>query len=242
MAGHCNLNIKLKKALSITVPTCSSNMALLQHPAQKFCCNKPIFVMTNICRYKINVCCDKTFVTQAYFYCDKCGYAKICLSWQKFCHNKIIVSTFVATKMFCCDKHNFVATKVLSQQMFCCGQDTLVETKRSFVMTKVCLLQQNFCHDKHVFVRTKCLLQQKWYLWQLSPMIWGCQGLKCPVCMALRRLTHSPVDLYNPLHLLESQVNIFHSRSYSTDSSNSSSNSLLWCHRRLPEPVIEQRQ
>ena len=242
MAGHCNLNIKLKKALSITVPICSSNMALLQHPAQKFCWNKPIFVMTNICRDKINVCCDKTFVTQAYFYCDKCGYAKICLSWQNFCHNKIIVSILLRQKYF------VVTNIILLQQKFChnkcfvAARILLSRQKRSFVMTKVCLLQQNFCHDKHVFVRTKCLLQQKWYLWQLSPMIWGCQGLKCPVCMALRRLTHSPVDLYNPLLLLESQVNIFHSRRNSTDSSNSSSNSLLWCHRRLPESVIEQRQ
>ena len=164
MAGHCNLNIKLKKALSITVPTCSSNMALLQHPAQKFCCNKPIFVLTNICRDKINVCCDKIFVTQAYFYCDKCGYAKICLSWQKFCHDKIIVSTFVATKIFCCDKHNFVATKVLSQQMFCCGRDTLVETKEVFchdksmlVATELLSWQTCVCQDK-IFVATKMIL------------------------------------------------------------------------------------
>ena len=49
---------------------------------------------------------------------------------------------FVATttKMFCCDKHNFVATKLLSRQAY-------------FVATK-----DGFCRDKHVFFATKIIL------------------------------------------------------------------------------------
>ena len=57
--------------------------------------------------------------------------AKLCLLWQ----------IFVTSKIFCCDKHNFGTTKVLSQQAY-------------------------FCHKIRCV-----LLWQKWYLWQLLPMI-----------------------------------------------------------------------
>ena len=91
-------------------------------------------------------------------------YAKVCLSQQKFCHDKINVCTFVASKIFCCDKHNFVATKILSQQMFCFGRDTLVMTKEVFcrdksmlVATELLSRQTCVCHDK-TFVAIKMIL------------------------------------------------------------------------------------
>ena len=59
------------------------------------------------------------------------------LSQQKYaCRDK----TFVMPKIFCHDKHNFVATKVLSWQSY-------------FVVTK-----DLFCRDNHVFVVTKMIL------------------------------------------------------------------------------------
>ena len=47
---------------------------------------------------------------------------------------------------FCSSKHVFVTTK----HVFC-----RLRQNMSFVMTKVCLSQQNFCCDKHIFVTTK---------------------------------------------------------------------------------------
>ena len=65
--------------------------------------------------------------------------------WQEL-PQYVIVATknvFVATKIFCRNKHTFVTTKVL-------------RIKHTFVATK------------DVFL---CLSRQKWYLWQLPPMI-----------------------------------------------------------------------
>ena len=77
---------------------------------------------------------------------------------------------FVATKILCHDKHNFVATKHLSQQAyFChdkrpvlsqqtrvCRDKTFVATsillsrqKTCFVTTNTCLSWQNFCRNKN---------------------------------------------------------------------------------------------
>ena len=69
---------------------------------------------------------------------------------------------FVAT-IFLCDKQIFVATRLLSRQMsvatniillrqkFCHDKLTCLSRQNvSFVMTKVCLLQQNCCRDKNV--------------------------------------------------------------------------------------------
>ena len=65
---------------------------------------------------------------------------------------------------FCRNKHNFVATKVFSQNAyFCCN-------KRCVLLRQTCV-----CHNEHVFVMTKHLSQQKLYLWQqLPPMIDVC--------------------------------------------------------------------
>ena len=67
---------------------------------------------------------------------------KVCLSWQKFYREKIMV---VATKYFCHNKHTIVVTN---------------SGKTYFVMTKVCLLRQKFCHDKHVFLWQKFCLDK----------------------------------------------------------------------------------
>ena len=79
---------------------------------------------------------------------------------------------------FCRDKHNFVATKVLSRQAyFCRDKQVFVATKHvfcpdTFVVTKI------FCHDKLIQIvaasillsrQKTCLSRQK--LWQLPPMI-----------------------------------------------------------------------
>ena len=73
-------------------------------------------------------------------------------SWQKYaCHDKTFVVTntcllwriFDLTKIFCRDKHAFVAAKVFSRQAY-------------------------LCHDKRCVT---CLSWQKWYLWQLLPMV-----------------------------------------------------------------------
>ena len=68
-----------------------------------------------------HVCCDKTHLLSQ----QKCA-----------CRDK----TFVMTKIFCHDKHNFAATKVLSWQSY-------------FVVTK-----DLFCRDNRVFVVTKMML------------------------------------------------------------------------------------
>ena len=74
------------------------------------------------------------------------------LSWQKYaCRDKTFVVTntclswwiFDLTKIFCRDKHAFVAAKVFSRQAY-------------------------LCHDKRC---VSCLWWQKWYLWHLLPMV-----------------------------------------------------------------------
>ena len=76
---------------------------------QKFCCNKHVFVMTSMCLSWQKV----SFVA-----------TEVCLLWQNFCHDKQRYAchkkSFVATKIFCHDKHNFVTTKLLSWQAYFC--------------------------------------------------------------------------------------------------------------------------
>ena len=112
---------------------------------QKFCRNKHIFVATKdvFCRNK-----------------------QVSLSWQNFCHNKII-------------SQQIVVTKLLSQQAYICHnkRHVLLWRNTSFVATKICLLWQNFCHDKHMFGARKVLSWQKILseffscLWQLPQII-----------------------------------------------------------------------
>ena len=68
---------------------------------------------------------------------------KACLSRQNFCCDKHI---FVV----CHNKHNFVTTKVLSEQAYVCHKKlTFATTNASFVATKVCSSRQKFCRDKY---------------------------------------------------------------------------------------------
>ena len=90
----------------------------------------------NFCRDKRRVlsrqkyaCRDKLLLRQTYFCRDKSFVAtnicsdksnsvtKICLSRQIFCRLKHV---FVATIIFSYDKHDFVATNVLSRQAYLC--------------------------------------------------------------------------------------------------------------------------
>ena len=94
------------------------------------------------------VCHDKTHLLsqQKYASRDKDFVEKkLCLLQQpKNCHDKSFVMTNI-----CCDKHNFVVTKLLSRQAcFCCD-------KYVFVITK-----HVFCRDKSMLVETKHLWRQ----------------------------------------------------------------------------------
>ena len=120
--------------------------------------------------HKYHFCCHKTFVTA-----NMC-LSRTVLSWQAyFCHDK--------RRVFCHNKHVFVAAKVsLSQQKFCHDKNmfaaTNVFSQAYFCCNKRCILswQTLVCHDKHVFAMTKLWSQQKWHLWQLPPMtVFSCK-------------------------------------------------------------------
>ena len=79
-----------------------------------FCCDKHVFVMTNVSLSRQNFCCNKIIFVVTNICPEKSFVAtKICLLRQKFCSNK---HTFVTTKdVFCHDKHvnkGFVMTKM----------------------------------------------------------------------------------------------------------------------------------
>ena len=114
--------------------------------------------------HKYHFCRDKTHLLsqQKYVCCDE---------------------TIVATKIFCCDKHNFVTTILLLQQAyFCCGRRHVLlhqtcfcsdKSACCFVVTKLCLLPQIFvathvCHNKHNFVATSIFLSQQNDTWSSS--------------------------------------------------------------------------
>ena len=90
--------------------------------------------------------------------------------------------TFVATKLFWDDHTN----TCLSQQ------------STSFVMTKICLSQQNFCCNKHEFVTTKVLLQQAYFccnkrcvlLWQTCFVVTN----MCLSCLLWQLFCHDKYD------------------------------------------------
>ena len=110
-----------------------------------------IFVVTkhSFCRDRsMLVIMAKVLSWQAYFCHDK----TCLLSWQKYaCHDKTVVMTntcfvstnicqdksFVVTKLFCHDIHNFVVTKVLSRQTCDCHDKTFVATKVILVATPI---------------------------------------------------------------------------------------------------------
>ena len=100
----------------------------------------------------------------------------------------VAASLLLSRQNFFGDKHNFVTTKVLSQQAYFCRDKRVffffVATKHIFCRDKSMLVASQFLSflslknislsRKHTFVATKTtkhLSRQKWYLWQLSPMI-----------------------------------------------------------------------
>ena len=128
--------------------------------------------------YKYNFCHNKSFVTTLLFVAAKhifCCDKSMLVIWPKFCGNKIMfvvmTKSFVMTNI-CCDKHNSVVTKVLSQQTyFCHDKHVFVATTKhifccdkAFVMTNTCLSWQilvttkMFCCDKHNFVTTSFVM------------------------------------------------------------------------------------
>ena len=124
-------------------------------------------------------CRDKSFLRH---FCNKrvfVGTKHVFLSRQKYACDK----TFVATKIFCCDKHNFVATKLLSRQAYFCRDERRVLSRHTRVCgdksmllayfcrdkTRLLSRQTRACRDKHVFVAAKLLSWQKWYLGSSRP-------------------------------------------------------------------------
>ena len=89
--------------------------------------DKHTFVATNICREKHNFVPTKP-----------CNGKLTCLSRQN--------TSFVSTKIFCRDKNNFVAIKVLSRQAYFCRDERRVLSRQTRV-----------CRDKTV-VATKMIL------------------------------------------------------------------------------------
>ena len=137
------------------------------------------FVMTKVCLFHQNFCCDKMiFVMTNVFVMTKVvsQQAYFCHSKRYFCHDKHN------------NKSMLVMTNLLSWQNYvCCGKHlswqkyfvvTIFFCNRSFVMTyffcnKRCVLswQTCVCCDKHMFATTKLLSWQKWHLWQPLLMI-----------------------------------------------------------------------
>ena len=105
-------------------------------------CHKYHFCNNKTLSWQTCVCCDKcVFVATEHFFFLRQKYA---CRGKKNC-SKIV---FVATNI-CCNKHN-----LSWQAYFCHDKHMFVITKRSFVMTEVCLWQK-FCRYKIMFVATK---------------------------------------------------------------------------------------
>ena len=84
-----------------------------------------------------------------------------------FCRNKTCLLlqrkyAFVTTKILCHNKHNLVATKVLSWQKTCLLHQKYACHNKTFVITRLCLLQQ-------IFIVTNILLRQAYF----------CPGKRC---------------------------------------------------------------
>ena len=98
-------------------------------------------------KYLTRVCRDKrtsVLSSQTHICHKKCFVVtKICLSQQKFCHDK---HTFIMT--------NDVGFLLLLRQNFCCDKylTRVCHDKHTFVATK-----EMFCHHKHVFVTINVL-------------------------------------------------------------------------------------
>ena len=72
-------------------------------------------------------------------------------SFPKVYHwRKLPQVSCLSRQKFCCSKHTFVAINMC-----------LLQQNTSFVVTKVCLPQQNFCQGKIMFVRAKYFVQTR---------------------------------------------------------------------------------
>ena len=144
----------------------------------KFCHDKHVFTMTNMCLSWQNMSFVATKVYQKYA-CTSCSDKKkkimteLCLSRQ---------SIFVAINI-CLDKHVFVTTKLLSWQAyfycnkeaFCCDK-CVHHDKSKLVMIKLLSWQNYVCHDKYLswqkYVMTKVLSQQAYFCHDKRCALW----------------------------------------------------------------------
>ena len=112
------------------------------------CCNKSMLIMTKLLSQQISVVINTCLSRQKCLHKHTCHDKRCVLSQQtQVCNKKHKTFWFVMTEIYCRDKHNSLATKLLLQQAY-------------------------YCNDKRcVFVTTKLLLRQRLYLWQFPPMI-----------------------------------------------------------------------
>ena len=107
---------------------------------QKYACHDKTFVKTKLCLSQLNFCHNNFFMTntcfchnkrcilswQTHVCCEKTMLVvtKLCLLWQNFtklCHNNYLSwQQLCCGKIFCHNKHNSVATNLLSQQAYFC--------------------------------------------------------------------------------------------------------------------------
>ena len=99
------------------------------------------------------------------------GGSVLSLMWQKFCCDKYIAtkhvfchdkSKLVVTNI-CCDKHNFVATKILTWQVYFCHDKRHVCCDKIVCFDKYLLRQTHVCCDKHNLFVTKVLSGQAYF-------------------------------------------------------------------------------
>ena len=103
---------------------------------QTFCHDKHMSVTTKHVCWHLYACCHKAFVATT----------NMCLSEQIFVMRKKEKFT---SKIFCHDKHNFVVTKVLSQEAYFCCDKRHVLSKQTCVFSQ----QTHVCRNKTVVKR-----------------------------------------------------------------------------------------
>ena len=126
------------------------------------------FVMTKVCLLQQSlsqqnyVCCYTIILSQqTSACCNKSFVATSILLLRKWClSQQIFVVRKVMTKIFCCDKHTFVVTKIV----FCRNKPvfvvlTCVCGDKTFVVTKIV-----FCGNKPVFVVLTCVCGDKTFV------------------------------------------------------------------------------
>ena len=114
-----------------------------------FCCDKHLFVATNMCLSHQNTFFFVTNVVLQQKFCRN----KHILSGQNFCHYK-----YLARQMEFCHSKSFVTTSLLLSRQTCVCCDKSLSQQKYFVATSILLLRQTcVCHDK-TFVTTKMIL------------------------------------------------------------------------------------